>query len=69
MAKKWAEFPHADKAYVYDAAGLKKTGRGCTGATASRCQRTPDVLDAWQAYHAGDFARAVAAGRKLATRA
>ena len=24
MAKKWVKFPHADKAYAYDAAGLKK---------------------------------------------
>ena len=24
MAKKWAKFPHADKAYAYDAAGLRK---------------------------------------------
>ena len=24
MAKKWIKFPHADKAYVQDAAGLKK---------------------------------------------
>ena len=24
MAKKWAKFPHADKAYAYDAAALKK---------------------------------------------
>ena len=24
MAKKWVKFPHADKAYAHDAAGLKK---------------------------------------------
>ena len=64
MAKKWAAFPHPDKAYAHDAAGLKK---GWPRLHKSDCEPLPKdagVLDAWRLYHAGAFADAVAAGRK-----
>ena len=31
MAKKWAKFPHADKAYAYDDAGLRNSWLPMTG--------------------------------------
>lgn len=62
MAKKWARFPHADKAYVYDAGALKKNwGRLHKGD----CEPFPTdaaVREAWRHFHAGDFAAAVEAG-------
>lgn len=63
MAKKWAKFPYADKAYAYDAAGLKKHwGRLHKGD----CEPWPKdvaVQEAWRHYHAGEFGEAVATGR------
>ena len=62
MAKKWAKFPHADKAYVYDAAGLKKNWARLHKGDGEPFPKDADVLDAWAKYHAGDFAGAVDAG-------
>ena len=63
MAKKWAQFPHADKAYIYDPAGLKKHWARLHRGDCEPLPNDADVLGAWQAFHAGDFARAVDAGR------
>jgi tetratricopeptide (TPR) repeat protein len=66
MAKKWAKFPHADKAYQYDAAALKKQwGRLHRGDT-EPLPKDAAALDAWRLYHAGEFAAAVDAGRAAA---
>ncbi len=63
MANKWAKFPHADKAYQYDVATLKKQwGRLHRGDT-EPLPKEAAVLDAWRRYHAGDFAAAVETGR------
>lgn len=63
MAKKWIKFPHADAAYVYDGAALKKHwGRLHRGD----CEPFPPdaaTQDAWRSFHAGDFQRAVEIGR------
>jgi tetratricopeptide (TPR) repeat protein len=64
MAKKWAAFPHPDKAYAHDAAGLRKIWPRLHKSDCEPLPKDPGVLDAWRHYHAGAFADAVAAGRK-----
>jgi tetratricopeptide (TPR) repeat protein len=62
MAKKWAKFPHADKAYDYDAAGLKKNWSRLHRGDGEPLPKDPAVLSAWQHFHAGEFGQAVEAG-------
>jgi tetratricopeptide (TPR) repeat protein len=62
MAKKWTKFPHPDKAYAYDAAGLKKHWARLHRGDCEPFPKDADVLDAWRHFHAGDFAQAVEAG-------
>jgi tetratricopeptide (TPR) repeat protein len=63
MTKKWTKFPHADKAYAYDAAGLKKHWARLHRGDGESLPKDAGVLDAWRHFHAGDFAQAVDAGR------
>ena len=62
MAKKWAKFPHADKAYAYDAAGLKKHWARLHRGDCEPFPKDADVLEAWRHFHAGEFAQAVDTG-------
>jgi len=62
VAKKWVKFPHADKAYVYDAAGLKKHWARLHKGDCEPFPKDAAVQQAWCHYHAGDFAQAVDAG-------
>ena len=62
MAKKWSKFPHADKAYVYDAAGLKKHWPRLHKGDCEPLPKDAAVQEAWRHYHAGEFAQAVDAG-------
>jgi tetratricopeptide (TPR) repeat protein len=62
VAKKWSKFPHADKAYVYDAAGLKKHWPRLHKGDCEPLPKDAAVQEAWRHYHAGDFAQAVDAG-------
>jgi len=62
MAKKWAKFPHAEKAYVYDAAGLKKHWARLHKGDCEPFPKDADVQDAWRHFHAGDFQQAAEAG-------
>src|SRR5450432_2217376 len=62
MAKKWTKFPHPDKAYAYDAAGLKKHWARLHRGDCEPFPKDADVLDAWRHFHAGDFAQAVEPG-------
>src|SRR5438034_4406614 len=62
MARKWAKFPHPDKAYVYDAAGLKKNWARLHKGDCEPFPKEASVVDAWRHYHAGDFQAAVEAG-------
>jgi tetratricopeptide (TPR) repeat protein len=64
MTKKWAAFPHQDKAYVHDAAGLKKSWPRLHRGDCEPLPKDAGALDAWRHYHAGEFAAAVTAGRK-----
>ena len=64
MTKKWAAFPHPDKAYAHDAAGLKKNWARLHRGDCEPLPKDPAVLDAWRHYHAGAFGAAVEAGQK-----
>jgi tetratricopeptide (TPR) repeat protein len=64
MAKKWIAFPHPDKSYAHDAAGLRKAWPRLHRSDCEPLPKDAAVLDAWRHYHAGAFADAVAAGRK-----
>jgi tetratricopeptide (TPR) repeat protein len=63
VAKKWGKFPHADKAYAYDAAGLKKQWPRLHKGDCEPLPKDAAVLEAWRHYHAGEFAQAVDAGQ------
>jgi len=62
MAKKWAKFPHPDKAYAYDAASLKRSWARLHKGDGEALPKDAGVLEAWRAFHAGDFAQAVELG-------
>ena len=62
MAGKWVKFPHADKAYAYDAATLKKNWARLHKGDCEPYPKDASVVDAWRHYHAGDFQAAVEAG-------
>ncbi|HVE49654.1 MAG TPA: hypothetical protein VNG69_08565 [Casimicrobiaceae bacterium] len=62
MAAKFAKFTHADKGYEYDAAGLKKAWARLHRGDCEPLPKDAGAIDAWRAFHAGDFARAVEAG-------
>jgi tetratricopeptide (TPR) repeat protein len=64
MAKKWAAFPHPDKAYVHDAAGLKKHWARLHRGDCEPLPKDAAGLDAWRHFHAGAFGEAVDAGRR-----
>jgi tetratricopeptide (TPR) repeat protein len=62
MAKQWLKFSHADKAYAYDGAALKKHWDRLHRGDAEPFPKDVAVLDAWRHYHAGEFRQAVEAG-------
>ena len=62
MAKKWTKFPHADKAYAYDAASLKRHWDRLHRGDGEPFPKDVAILDAWRHYHAGEFQQAVEAG-------
>jgi tetratricopeptide (TPR) repeat protein len=62
VTKKWVKFPHAEKAYAYDAAGLKKRWPRLHRGDCEPFPKDAAVAEAWRHYHAGEFGRAVDAG-------
>jgi tetratricopeptide (TPR) repeat protein len=62
VAKKWVRFPYADKAYVHDAAGLKKHWPRLHKGDCEPFPKEAAVQEAWRHYHAGEFAQAVESG-------
>ena len=64
MAKKsaWMAFPYPEKSYQYTAASLKKAWDRLHKGDCEPFPKDAAVVDAWIAYHAGDFAGAVAQG-------
>jgi tetratricopeptide (TPR) repeat protein len=63
MAKKWAKFPHPDKHFAFDAAGLKKNWARLHRGDGEPFPKDVDVQNAWRHFHAGEFAAAVDAGK------
>ena len=64
MAKAWAKFPYADKKYQYTAATLKKAWDRLHKGDAEPFPKDEAVVEAWIAFHAGDFQKAAEAGMK-----
>jgi tetratricopeptide (TPR) repeat protein len=64
---KWAKFPHADQAYVYDGAALKKAWDRLHRGDCEPFPKDEASQAAWRRYHAGDFEQAVAAGLAAGT--
>ncbi len=62
MAKKWADFPYADKAYEYTAASIKKSWDRLHKGDCEPMPKDGKALDAWIAYHAGRFEEALELG-------
>ncbi len=63
MAKKWTRFPHADPAYVYEGAALKKAWPRLHQGDREPYPKDAAAADAWRHFHAGAFQDAVDAGR------
>jgi len=64
---KWTAFPHADKAYVYTQAALKKNWDRLHRGDCEPLPKDAKALDAWIAYHAGEFEKAAELGLKAGT--
>jgi tetratricopeptide (TPR) repeat protein len=65
MAKNsWKKFPHPDKAFTYAGAALEKNWPRLHRGDGEPFPAEAAVQDAWRAYHAGDFAKAVEIGLK-----
>ena len=61
---KWKAFPHADKAYLQTAASLKKNWDRLHRGDREPWPKDEKVVDAWIAFHAGDFHKAHELGLK-----
>lgn len=59
---KWIAFPHADKAYQYTETTLKKHWARLHRGDCEPLPKDKAAIEAWIAYHAGDFGRAVEIG-------
>jgi len=64
MAKAWAKFPYPDKKYNYTAATLKKAWDRLHKGDCEPWPADAAVVDAWIAFHAGEFQKAAEAGMK-----
>ncbi len=64
MAKKWAKFPHPDKRFAFDTAGLKKHWARLHRGDCEPFPKDADVQEAWRHFHAGEFAAAVETGER-----
>ena len=62
MAKAWAKFPYPDKSFHYTAATLKKSWDRLHKGDAEPFPKNDDVVEAWIAFHAGDFQKAAQLG-------
>lgn len=66
MAKAWAKFPYPDKSFQYSAATLKKSWDRLHKGDAEPFPKSDHVIEAWIAFHAGDFQRSAEIGAKAA---
>jgi tetratricopeptide (TPR) repeat protein len=62
MAKAWAKFPYPDKSFHYTAASLKKAWDRLHKGDAEPFPKNEGVVEAWIAFHAGDFQKAAQLG-------
>ncbi len=62
MAKGWAKFPYPDKKYSYSAASLKKAWDRLHNGDLEPLPKDAAVLEAWIAFHAGEFQQAAELG-------
>jgi hypothetical protein len=63
MAKPaWKTFPHADKAFVYAGAALKKNWERLHCGDCEPFPADEAVQEAWRLYHQGEFQKACEAG-------
>jgi tetratricopeptide (TPR) repeat protein len=62
MAKAWAKFPYPDKSFHYTAASLKKAWDRLHKGDAELFPKNEEVVEAWIAFHAGDFQKAAQLG-------
>lgn len=68
MAKRnWKKFPNPDKAFAYTGASLEKNWPRLHRGDCEPFPADAGTQDAWRAYHAGDFAKAVDLGLKAGT--
>ncbi|MES2757051.1 MAG: hypothetical protein V4693_06725 [Pseudomonadota bacterium] len=58
----WTAFPHPDDAYVHDAAGLAAAWQRLHIGDAEPFPKKAVLVDAWIAYHAGEFEKAMRLG-------
>ncbi len=58
----WKKFPHADKAFVYAGATLKKNWERLHHGDREPWPADTAVQDAWRLYHQGEFHKACEAG-------
>ena len=59
---RWVPFPYTDPAYAYSDAALKKQWARLHRGDREPLPKDKAVLEAWRAYHAGEFGRAIEAG-------
>ena len=64
MAKAWAKFPYSDKKYQYTAATLKKVWDRLHKGDAEPFPKSDALVEAWFAFHAGEFQKAAELGLK-----
>ena len=64
MAKGWTKFPHAEKKFEHTRASLKKSWDRLHKGDAEPFPKSDAVVDAWMAFHAGDFQSAAELGAK-----
>lgn len=58
----WTTFPYSDDAYVYTAASLKKAWGRLHAGDAEPFPKDATLIDAWIAFHAGEFETAARLG-------
>ena len=64
MAKAWVKFQYADKKYHYTAATLKKAWDRLHKGDTEPFPKDHAAVEAWMAFHAGDFQKAAELGLK-----
>ncbi|MFN7571978.1 MAG: hypothetical protein ACK5TK_11085 [Betaproteobacteria bacterium] len=64
MAKAWTKFPYPDKQFHYTAATLKKAWERLHKGDAEPWPKADAAIEAWIAFHAGEFQKAVELGIK-----